>query len=124
MNKYISLLIFFISFNINAQDTYLQCGKIIDTERGKVLNKKTIIVSSDKIIAIKNGYVSSSNPLDIVIDLKSKTVMPGLIDLHVHIESEFNPQKYMNAFTANEADIAFGSLKYAKATLNGWFYNG
>ena len=93
MKKFICLLIFFISFNISSQDTYLQCGKIIDTERGKVLNKKTIIVSSDKIVAIKNGYVSSDNPLDKVIDLKSKTVMPGLIDMHVHIESEFNHQK-------------------------------
>ena len=80
MKKFIGILIFFISFNISSQDTYLQCGKIIDTERGKVLNKKTIIVSSDKIIAIKNGYVPSDNPLDKVIDLKSKTVMPGLSD--------------------------------------------
>ena len=121
MKKFISLLIFFISLSISSQDTYLQCGKVIDTERGKVLKKKTIIVSSDKIVAIKNGYVSSENPLDIVIDLKSKTVMPGLIDLHVHIESEFNPQKYMNAFTANDADIAFGSLKFAEITLMAGF---
>ena len=121
MKKFISLLIFFISLSISSQDTYLQCGKVIDTERGKVLKKKTIIVSSDKIVGIKNGYVSSENPLDIVIDLKSKTVMPGLIDLHVHIESEFNPQKYMNAFTANDADIAFGSLKFAEITLMAGF---
>lgn len=121
MKKFICLLIFFISLSISSQDTYLQCGKVIDTERGKVLKKKTIIVSSDKIVAIKNGYVSSENPLDIVIDLKSKTVMPGLIDLHVHIESEFNPQKYMNAFTANDADIAFGSLKFAEITLMAGF---
>ena len=121
MKKFISLLIFFICLSISSQDTYLQCGKVIDTERGKVLKKKTIIVSSDKIVAIKNGYVSSENPLDIVIDLKSKTVMPGLIDLHVHIESEFNPQKYMNAFTANDADIAFGSLKFAEITLMAGF---
>ena len=121
MKNFICLLIFFISLSISSQDTYLQCGKVIDTERGKVLKKKTIIVSSDKIVAIKNGYVSSENPLDIVIDLKSKTVMPGLIDLHVHIESEFNPQKYMNAFTANDADIAFGSLKFAEITLMAGF---
>ncbi|MDB4059211.1 amidohydrolase family protein [bacterium] len=121
MKKFISLLIFFISLSISSQDTYLQCGKVIDTERGKVLKKKTIIVSSDKIVAIKNGFVSSDNPLDKVIDLKSKTVMPGLIDLHVHIESEFNPQKYMNAFTANDADIAFGSLKFAEITLMAGF---
>jgi imidazolonepropionase-like amidohydrolase len=121
MKKYLSLFILFISFSIIAQDTYLQCGKIIDTENGRILKNKTIIVSSDKIVAIKNGYVSSENPLDIVIDLKSKTVMPGLIDLHVHIESEFNPQKYMNAFTANDADIAFGSLKFAEITLMAGF---
>ena len=121
MKNFICLLIFFISLSISSQDTYLQCGKVIDTERGKVLKKKTIIVSSDKIVAIKNGYVSSENPRDIVIDLKSKTVMPGLIDLHVHIESEFNPQKYMNAFTANDADIAFGSLKFAEITLMAGF---
>ena len=47
--------------------------------------------------------------------------MPGLIDMHVHIESEFNPQKYMNAFTANDADIAFGSLKFAEITLMAGF---
>ena len=116
MKKYLSLFIFFLSFSIIAQDTYLQCGKIIDTENGRILKNKTIIVSSDKIVAIKNGYVFSENSLDIVIDLKSKTVMPGLIDLHVHIESEFNPQKYMNAFTANDADIAFGSLKFEEIT--------
>ena len=81
MKKFIGILIFFISFNISSQDTYLQCGKIIDTERGKVLNKKTIIVSSDKIIAIKNGYVSSDNPLDKVIDLKSKTEMAKFWDI-------------------------------------------
>ena len=121
MKKYLSLFIFFLSFSIIAQDTYLQCGKIIDTENGRILKNKTIIVSSDKIVAIKNGYVFSENSLDIVIDLKSKTVMPGLIDLHVHIESEFNPQKYMNAFTANDADIAFGSLKFAEITLMAGF---
>ena len=121
MKKYLSLFIFFLSFSIIAQDTYLQCGKIIDTENGRILKNKTIIVSSDKIVAIKNGYVFSENSLDIVIDLKSKTVMPGLIDLHVHIESEFNPQKYMNTFTANDADIAFGSLKFAEITLMAGF---
>ena len=121
MKKYLFLLILFLSFSNSAQDTYLHCGKIIDTENGKILTKKTIIVSADKITAIKNGYVSSSNLKDIVIDLKTKTVMPGLIDLHVHLESEFNPKKGRLDFTANEADIAYGSLDYAKKTLMAGF---
>ena len=47
--------------------------------------------------------------------------MPGFIDLHVHIESEYNPEKYLNEFTAEESEIAFSSLKFAKRTLMAGF---
>ena len=56
-----------------------------------------------------------------LVNLQTKTVMPGLIDMHVHIESESNPRAYMDRFTKNEADVAFGSLKYAKTTLMSGF---
>jgi len=121
MKNYINLILILFTTIFYAQDSYLHCGKIIDTKNGKVLNDKTIIVSSNKIVSIKNGFVKPKNSNDIIIDLKTKTVMPGLIDLHVHIESEFNPQKYMNAFTANDADLAFSSLKYAEITLMAGF---
>ena len=47
--------------------------------------------------------------------------MPGLIDMHVHIEGESSPTRYMDRFTKNDADVAFGSLKYAKRTLMAGF---
>jgi imidazolonepropionase-like amidohydrolase len=43
--------------------------------------------------------------------------MPGLIDMHVHMENEYNPARYMDQFTANEADVAFKSVNYAEITL-------
>ena len=100
-----------------AQDIYLHCGQLIDTEKEEVFTEKTIVVSGNKIKAIENGYIISDNPNDIVVDLKSKTVMPGLIDMHVHMENEYNPARYMDQFTANEADIAFKSVNYAEITL-------
>jgi imidazolonepropionase-like amidohydrolase len=100
-----------------AQNIYLHCGQLIDTEKGVVLTKKTVIVSGEKIKAIKNGFVVPENPKDVVVDLKSKTVMPGLIDMHVHMENEYNPARYMDQFTANEADVAFKSVNYAEITL-------
>ena len=106
---------------VSAQDIYLHCGQLIDTEKGKVLTKKTIVVSGKTIKSIQNGYVNSENALDIVIDLKSKTVMPGLIDMHVHMENEYNPKRYMDQFTANEADVAFKSVNYAEITLMAGF---
>lgn len=117
------LLIFTLLFSIviTAQNTYLHCGKLVDTKSGKVLTEKTIIVSGKKIIAIENGYVNPKNSNDTIIDLKSKTVMPGLIDMHVHIESETNPKKYLEVFTQNEADVAFSSTQYAKISLMSGF---
>jgi len=105
---------------VKAQDTYLQCGSIIDVATGKLLSKKTIIVSANKIKSIENGFISG-NESDKTIDLKNKTVLPGLIDMHVHMESEFNPQSYIKRFTNNEADVAFESTVNAKKTLMAGF---
>ena len=99
----------------------MHCGKIIDTENGKTLNNKTIIVSGNKILSIKNGFISPDNPDDKVINLKNKTVMPGFIDMHVHLESQFEPKKGRLNVTANDADVAFESIEYAKKTLMAGF---
>ena len=113
------IVLFFLSqiFVGFAQDIYLHCGQLIDTEKGDVFTEKTIVVSGNKIKVIENGYITSDNPNDTVVDLKSKTVMPGLIDMHVHMENEYNPARYMDQFTANEADVAFKSVNYAEITL-------
>ena len=113
------IVLFFLSqiFVGFAQDIYMHCGQLIDTEKGEVFTEKTIVVSGNKIKSIENGYITSDNPNDTVVDLKSKTVMPGLIDMHVHMENEYNPARYMDQFTANEADVAFKSVNYAEITL-------
>lgn len=118
------LLIFF-TFIISTigfgQNTYLHCGKLIDTKSGKILTEKTVIVSGKKIVSVENGYVMPTSQEDEVIDLKTKTVMPGLVDMHVHLESETNPKSYLEDFTLNDADIAFNSLHFAEVTLMAGF---
>lgn len=120
MKKLLFYLALFSISMLSAQDIYLQCGKIIDTQSGKTLSEKTIVVSDNKIKSIQNGYVSGLNS-DRVIDLKSKIILPGLIDMHVHMESEFNPQVFIKRYTNNEADVAFESSVYAKSTLMAGF---
>jgi len=121
MKKILFLFAVLLSFGITAQNTYLHCGKLIDTKTGKVLKNKTVVISGKKIQSVLNGFVNPTNNDDVVIDLRSKTVMPGLIDMHVHIEGESSPSRYMDVFTKNDADVAFGSLKYAKKTLMAGF---
>ena len=120
MKKLLFLILFF-TLSINAQDYYLHVGKLFNSNEGKMLDNMTIIVSGNKIKDIKKGYELPENDNSVIIDLKDSTVMPGFIDLHVHIESEYNPEKYLNEFTAEESEIAFSSLKFAKRTLMAGF---
>ena len=121
MKNLVFICLFFFISSLHSQDLFLHCGKIIDTENGKTLSNKTIIVSGNKILSIKNGFISPENPNDKVINLKNKTVMPGFIDMHVHLESQFDPKKGRLNVTANDADVAFESIEYAKKTLMAGF---
>ena len=115
----LTLTLFSITF-IAAQDIYLQCGNIVDTKSGKILKEKTIVVSDKKIKSIQNGFVNGSGD-DKTIDLKSKTVLPGFIDMHVHIEGQSSPTRYLDRFTKNPEDVAFQSTVYAERTLMAGF---
>ncbi len=121
MKKILFLVVTIFSFSITAQNTYLHCGKLIDTENGIVLTNKTIVVSGKTILSIQDGFVVSENSEDTIVDLKGKTVMPGLIDMHVHIEGELSPKSYVEPFILNDADVAFNAQNYAKTTLMAGF---
>ncbi len=120
MKQLTIIAILFCSISLMAQKTYIQCGTIMDMESGKELQAKTIVVETNRILQIENGFTSGSAE-DVTIDLKNKTVLPGMIDMHVHIENEAGPQTYLNRFTQNEADVAFQSAVYAKRTLMAGF---
>lgn len=117
MKRSMLLMILCICTGLSAQNLYLHCGKLIDTKTGRIHTEKTVVVSGNQIASIEDGYVNPKSIEDTVIDLRSKTVMPGLIDMHVHIEEETSPTRYLSAFTLNEADLAYDAAKNAEVTL-------
>lgn len=103
-----------------AQRTLLHCGNLIDGKSGSIQREVTIIVEGNKIVSIRKGYDTPGGN-DQVVDLTSKTVMPGLIDMHVHLEGETNKDQNLQRFTLNEADVAFRSTVFARKTLMAGF---
>lgn len=103
-----------------AQKTLVHCGNLIDGKSKDVLSQVTIVVEGNKIITVDKGFTKAGKD-DKVIDLSKKTVMPGLIDMHVHMESETSKDGLVKRFTQNEADVAFQSTLYAKKTLMAGF---
>jgi imidazolonepropionase-like amidohydrolase len=107
----------FICVSASSQEYYLHCGKILNTQSGKELSNQTIIISKNKIIKVQDGFIAKAKSEDIEIDLRNKYVLPGLIDLHVHIEGEHDSKSYMSKYLDNEADIAFQAVGCAEVTL-------
>jgi imidazolonepropionase-like amidohydrolase len=112
-----ALLLTSISF---AQKTYIWCGTLIDGISNEPKKNMTIVVEKNKIVAVENGF-SKPGTTDKTIDLKTKTVTPGWIDMHVHFEGETKKGNLADRFTLNPTDVAFESLKYANVTLMAGF---
>ncbi|MGB0376095.1 MAG: amidohydrolase family protein [Flavobacteriaceae bacterium] len=119
-NLWAFLLFMALSLSVSGQKTMILCGKIFDSKEGKLLSNQTIIVEGERIVDIQNGFKSPAQP-DVLIDLSQQTVLPGFIDMHVHIEHESNSASYRKRFVDNEADIAFESAVFAQRTLDAGF---
>ena len=116
---FLVLFAILITQNISAQTSYILCGKLVDTKSGKIYKEKTIVVKGNKIAEVKDGYImpKSAN----LIDLRDKVVMPGLIDMHVHLEMEYDDKTRINKYILDEADVAYNSVKFAETTLKNGF---
>lgn len=122
MNRRYLLFFFslFLSASLQAQQTYIHAGSLFDGTGGELQGNTTIIVEAGLIHSVENGFIEPGSD-DHLIDLSDKVVLPGLIDLHIHIEGETNPDRYVETFTMNPEDRAFRSVMYAKRTLDAGF---
>jgi imidazolonepropionase-like amidohydrolase len=115
-NQFLFIVLVLTFTQTLAQRTIIHCGKMIDGKSNTVFPESTILIEGNKIIAIEKGFRQPVQN-ERFIDLSKKTVLPGLIDMHVHLEGETRPNAVIDRFTLNEADIAFASTVFAKTTL-------
>lgn len=102
-------------------DTLIHAGKVFTGTSNSLQENVTIVVEDNMIKAVKKGFAEAQEG-DTVIDLKTSTVMPGLMDMHVHLSSQHGgPQTYLERFSLNEADYALRAANYAKITLDSGF---
>lgn len=68
-----------------AAPVTIHAGRLMAVPGQAVRGPSTIVVDAGRIVSVTSGYQPATGQL---IDLKDRTVLPGLIDAHVHLASD------------------------------------
>lgn len=78
-----------------------------------------MIAEDGKISQVKKGYLdlkSFGSGVD-YIELKNCFVMPGMMDMHVHLQGELWSKNDTEKLRMSDADVAIRSAHFGKLTL-------
>lgn len=101
-----------------ADTLVIHAGTVVAIPGEKPLGPSTIVVRGRRVAEIQPGYVERADAQ--AIDLKDRTLLPGLIDTHVHFS--FSPEtKLWAAAVDTPEDVALFAFSNAKKTLEAGF---
>lgn len=110
-----------ISLAVTAEAaTLIHAGRVIDGVSAQPMTERTIVIDAGRITAIEPGYRKAASG-DTVIDLRKSTLMPGLMDMHVHLTSQQSRTGELDRFKKDGTDIAIDGVVYAERTLMAGF---
>jgi len=102
----------------SAQTYAVQAGRlIVDASQG-ARGPSTVIVENGRIASVEDGFVAPAGAT--VIDQRSRTVLPGLIDAHVHLTGDPGTPYWRDAIDSNELAAIVG-VKNALLTARAGF---
>ncbi|GGQ27010.1 metal-dependent hydrolase family protein [Shewanella litoralis] len=111
-----------LSAQVSAADIkVIHAGTLLTLAGEPVLTEHTLVITDGVITSLEKGYgagpLATSQDTIEVVDLKNSFVMPGLMDMHVHLQGELGPNNDSEALRMSDADVAMRSAHFAKKTL-------
>ena len=97
---------------------FVQVGRLLaDPGTGVLQRDKTLVIRGNRVVEVRDGFVGDGR----VINLRDSFVLPGLIDSHVHLTGQQNPNARLEEVTQSNAEQAFVGARYARRTLMAGF---
>jgi imidazolonepropionase-like amidohydrolase len=116
--KILYTLLFIISFTTYS-DIVIYSSSLIDVNSGQIVKNKSITVDGGYIKSIDSGFIKITGN-DNLIDLRGYTLMPGLMDMHVHFGQEYQSKSERPIKVERETSAIMAS-KHALTTLKAGF---
>jgi len=116
--KFFYIYLLSISLNIFSA-TIIYTSNYIDVNSGLIQNNHSITVDGNLIKSIDSGFIKLEDD-DLLIDLRGYTLMPGLMDMHVHFGQEYQSKSERPIKVERETSAIMAS-KHALITLKAGF---
>ena len=119
--KSILVAVALLPVSILQAATVIHAGNAFTGTDDKLTGPVSLIIDNDTISDIRKGHIKVAKS-DRLIDLSDSVILPGLMDMHVHLSSQQSgTSSYLKRFTLNEADYALAAAHYANKTLMAGF---
>ena len=115
----ISALFLFLTSAASAEVTLIHAGELLAVPGKTPVSNRTIIIEDGRITGIQDGFVEAEGAT--VIDLSDKFVLPGLMDMHVHLQGQLGPDNDRDALKMSDQLMQMRSIFYAMNTLRAGF---
>ncbi len=102
-----------------GQITAVRAGRLIDPDSATVLTDQVVLIQGNKVQAVGRNLDIPNGAT--VIDLSTKTVLPGLIDCHTHVADGHGDGEPFNVLKKTASQIALESVSNARQTLESGF---
>ena len=103
--------------------TIVHAGTLLAVPGEAPKTRQTITIEGNRITAIDDGFIDPASMTGELtfIDLADKFVLPGLMDMHVHLLSELGPDSRTEALQVTTSMQALKGALHAKRTLHAGF---
>jgi imidazolonepropionase-like amidohydrolase len=99
----------------HAETLYVRAGRLVDPEAGRVLTAQVLKVEDGRVVSVQ-----ADRPLPAgakVVDWSGFTVLPGLIDCHVHLADVEQSSNVAEPLLHSAMEIGFIGARNARKTL-------
>ncbi|MFW8590987.1 amidohydrolase family protein [Glaciecola sp. 2405UD65-10] len=119
-NIVFGLILFLVStIPVFAKQILINADAMLDVAAGKTIKNVSVLIDDKRIVKIsKQGEIDSANTQ--VIDLKGMTLVPGLMDMHVHLTGDAG-DNFLAAKGNSVPRVTVKAVKNAKTTLMAGF---